>query len=152
MSASLLARLETAKQTGDFAPFIDAIPYWRFLGLSASLAEGRLVARMVYSERLIGNPVLPALHGGTIGALLESAAVLELFWQAETAVVPKTINITVAYLRSGRPVDTFARASITKQGRRIASVGVLAWQDDPDRPIASASANFLVTPAHAPEA
>lgn len=143
----LLEVVQQARQNGDFSEFIAAIPYWRFMGLSARVDDEQLTGVLHYSDPLIGNPVLPALHGGTIGALLETTAVLELFYRAETVVIPKTINLTVAYLRSGKPVDTFAKARITKQGRRIVSVQIEAWQDDRARPIASASANFLVTPA-----
>ena len=53
-------------------------------------------------------------------------------------------GLTVEYLRSGRPVDTFARGVPTRQGRRVANVRVEAWQDDRSRPIAVASAHFLV--------
>jgi acyl-coenzyme A thioesterase PaaI-like protein len=144
--SDLVAAIRRAKDTGDFSELVAAVPYWRFLGISAELSEGEMLGKLSFSEPLIGNPVLPALHGGTIGALLESTAVFELFWQAETVVLPKTINITVAYLRSGRPQDTWAKAVITKHGRRVASVRVEAWQEDRARPIASASANFLVTP------
>ncbi len=146
MPAPLLELLQRAQESGDFTSFIEAIPYWRFMGLSARLENGNLQGVLSYSDKLIGNPVLPALHGGTISALLETTAVLELFNQAETVVIPKTINLTVAYLRSGRPVDTYASARITKQGRRVVAVQVEAWQDDRERPIASASANFLITP------
>ena len=150
MTVELLTLVQAARQSGDFSPLIQAIPYWRFMGLSARVEDGELLGVLRYSDALIGNPTLPALHGGTIGALLETTAVLELFFQAETVVIPKTINVTVAYLRSGKPVDTFAKARITKQGRRIVAVQTEAWQDDRARPIASASANFLVTPADVP--
>lgn len=145
--SELVALIERAKRCGSFADVSAQIPYWRWLGIDAEIVDGELLGKLRFSDPLIGNPVLPALHGGTIGALLESTAVFQLFWQAETVVLPKTINITVAYLRSGRPVDTWAKATITKQGRRVASVRVEAWQDDRERPIASASANFLVTPS-----
>ena len=111
--SDLVAAIRRAKDTGDFSELVAAVPYWRFLGISAELSEGEMLGKLSFSEPLIGNPVLPALHGGTIGALLESTAVFELFWQAETVVLPKTINITVAYLRSGRPQDTWAKAVIT---------------------------------------
>jgi acyl-coenzyme A thioesterase PaaI-like protein len=58
--------------------------------------------------------------------------------------VPKTINITVDYLRSARVADTYARAVITKHGRRVANVQVRAWQGDESRPIAAAHAHFLL--------
>jgi acyl-coenzyme A thioesterase PaaI-like protein len=93
---------------------------------------------------LIGNPVLPALHGGTLGALLESAAIFELLWRAETVVLPKTITLTVDYLRSGAPQDTHARGVVTRHGRRVTNVRMEAWQGDRKTPVATAHAIFLV--------
>jgi acyl-coenzyme A thioesterase PaaI-like protein len=58
--------------------------------------------------------------------------------------LPKTITITVDYLRSGHAVDTYARGVVTRQGRRVANVHVEAWQDDRARPIATAHAHFLI--------
>jgi acyl-coenzyme A thioesterase PaaI-like protein len=85
------------------------------------------------------------LHGGTVGALLESAAILKLLWEGSSGTVPKTVTITLDYLRSARATeDTFARATITKHGRRVASVQVLAWQREEGKPIAAAHAHFLL--------
>jgi acyl-coenzyme A thioesterase PaaI-like protein len=79
-----------------------------------------------------------------VGAFLETAAIFQLLWQRETASVPKTINITVDYLRPAGPQDTWAKAVVTKQGRRIANVAVEAWQSQRDKPIASANCHFLL--------
>jgi len=87
---------------------------------------------------------VPALHGGTLGALMESTAIFKLLWHGETTTVPKTINITVEYLRGARPQDVLARAEFTRRGRRVANVRVSAWQDDPDEPVAVATAHFLL--------
>jgi uncharacterized protein (TIGR00369 family) len=106
--------------------------------------EGDPVTTMRGQKSLIGNPVLPALHGGTVGALLESAAIFKLIWEIKSIAVPKTINITVDYLRSARVEDTHARCVITKHGRRVANVQVRAWQQDESRPIAAAHAHFLL--------
>ena len=65
-------------------------------------------------------------------------------------LLPRTITLTVDYLRSGRAVDTFARGILTRQGRRVACVRVEAWQDDRSRPIAVASAHFLIETAEMP--
>ena len=147
---TLIERLAEAKKAGDYETFMNVIPYARFLGLSAAMVGDELITTMRYADHLIGNPALPALHGGTLGALLESAAIFELLWRAETIVLPKTITLTVDYLRSGAPVDTHARSVVTRHGRRVANVRVEAWQDDPARPIASAHAHFLIMREGAP--
>ena len=141
---NLLEVITRAKAERDFNVLVEVMPYARFLGLSAEERDGEVVSKLAFDDKLIGNPVLPALHGGVVGALLEHAAIIHLMWELETAHVPKTITITFDYLRSGRPRDTFAKGIITKQGRRVANVRVEAWQDDRDKPIAHALAHFLL--------
>jgi len=140
----LIERLAEARRSGDFQAFLDALPYARFLGLSAAKVGDELISTMRYGEHLIGNPAIPALHGGTLGALLESAAIFELLWRAETIVLPKTITLTIDYLRSGGAADTHARGIVTRQGRRITNVRMEAWQGDRGTPVATAHAVFLV--------
>ena len=141
---TLVERLTAAKQSGDYQGLLDAVPYSRLLGLTAGLVDGELITTMRFSEDLIGNPALPALHGGAMGALLESAAIFELLYRAETIVLPKTITITIDSLRSGGPVDTHARGTVTRHGRRVANVRVEAWQADRALLVATAHAICLV--------
>ncbi|MFO0728711.1 MAG: PaaI family thioesterase [Myxococcota bacterium] len=142
--SSIVDLLGEAKKSGQFQPLIDAIPYARFLGIEAAELDGMLVSKLPYKPELIGNPALPALHGGTLGALLESTAIFELFYASQTLVLPKTITFTIDYLRSAKPVDTFAKGTITKHGRRVVTVSVRAWQEDPEKPVATANAHLLV--------
>lgn len=144
---TLVERLAEARRSGDYQALFDIVPYSKFLGLTARLEGTELVTTMTFAPHLIGNPALPALHGGTLGALLESAAVFELLVRAETVVLPKTITLTVDYLRSARPVDTHARATVTRQGRRVTNVRIEAWQEDRSTLVATANAIFLVKPA-----
>lgn len=144
LPVTLIERLVEAKRAADYQGLIDAVPYARFLGLTAAMIDNELVTTMRFGEHLIGNPALPALHGGTLGALLESSAIFELLWRAETIVLPKTITLTVDYLRSGAAVDTHARSTVTRHGRRVANVRMEAWQADRATPVATAHAIFLV--------
>lgn len=131
----------------DVDRLLQSVPYARFLGLSAELdSAGRLVMLMKGSDRLVGNPVLRATHGGAIGALLESAALFGAMWESRLTRVPKTISVTFDYLRSARVLDTYALARVTKLGRRVASVQVQAWQDDETKAVAAARAHLLLHP------
>jgi len=49
-------------------------------------------------------------------------------------------------LRSGKPVATYGRAIVTRQGRRVANVRAEIWQDEKTRPIAAAHGHYLLTP------
>ena len=142
--AELAALLRRARASGDPSILVAALPYMQFLGLVIEPDGDAVIGTMRYAPALIGDSTIPALHGGTICALLESTAIFRVLWSAEAGVLPKTITMTVDYLRSGRPVDTRCRASIVRQGKRIAVVDVRAYQDDPDKPIATAIVHLLL--------
>lgn len=120
------------------------IPYATFLGVRAELKGDELTLVLPYAEHLIGNPLLPALHGGVVGALMELTALTQLAIASKSETFPKTIDVGFDYLRSGKPRDTFARARVVKIGRRIANVQAEAWQSERGAPIAAMHGHFLL--------
>jgi uncharacterized protein (TIGR00369 family) len=146
--SALLDRIQAARAAGDPRLITAEIPYAKWLGLDVELSpEGELRGLLRFTNPIIGNATIPAIHGGPLGALLEWTAIFELLWRAETIHLPKTITITVDYLRPGRPLDTRARAIVTRQSRRVANVRMEAYQQQAlDRPIAAANALFLLVP------
>jgi uncharacterized protein (TIGR00369 family) len=121
-------------------PFANS-PFARCLGICIG-EDGTLV--MPFSPKIIGNPLLPAIHGGMTGAFLETAAVVGVTRELGVAAPPKPIGLTINYLRSGRALDSHAKVSIVKQGRRVVAFEAQAWQDDPTKPIASAFGHFML--------
>jgi uncharacterized protein (TIGR00369 family) len=121
-------------------PFANS-PFARCLGIRLQ-DDGTLM--MPFSSKIIGNPILPAIHGGMTGAFLETAAIVGVTRELSVAAPPKPIGLTINYLRSGRALDSHANVSIVKQGRRIVAFEARAWQDDPDKPIASAFGHFML--------
>jgi len=130
----------------DLQALVDAIPYCRFLGIEIDRKGNELTTILRFDNKLVGNPTLPALHGGVVGAFLEVTAVIQLMLEAESEDLPKPVDIGIDYLRSGRPVDAYARATITKHGRRVCNVRAEAWQDERSRPIAALHGHFLIKP------
>lgn len=123
---------------------LDAIPYARFLGVAVERANDGLQCILPFREDIVGNPLLPAIHGGVLGAFLELTAMLRLSEESGSDRVPRPINFAVDYLSSAGPATTRARADIFKLGRRVAVVHAVAWQDDPTRPVASGNGKFLL--------
>ena len=156
--------VEVVKQRRDRAlgALVEGVPYLGFMGIGFDRRGDELTAVMGYDEKLIGNPLLPALHGGAIASFLEVSAIMELSFQMlwdeiesgaldvealgpETLPrLPKTIDFTVDYLRSGLPRDAYARARVNRSGRRYASVHVEAWQDNRQRLFAQGTGHFLM--------
>ncbi len=127
-----------------FADALAVSPYANFLGVEA-VAGSLDRAMMRFSQPLVGNPLLPALHGGSVAGFMELTATATLTAATQGAQGrPKPVDVSVAYLRSARPADTHARAQIRKVGRRIAYVHVLAWQEDEAAPVAEMTAHFLL--------
>jgi len=140
----LLKHAAFEKRAPDPAALLSAIPFCRHMGISATVSEGALTLVMPYQPLLIGNPVLPALHGGAIGAFLETAAIAQVAWELGGAELPKTIDITIDYLRTGRAIESKARARIAKRGRRVVNVHAELWQEDATKPVASLRGHFLL--------
>ena len=156
-----LAAIKSRRNTTLSALF-SGVPYIRWLGVQFDRRGDELTAILPYDEKLIGNPALPAIHGGVTAAFLEVTCIVELAWSAiwqemeagritpdparpETMPrLPKTIDFTVDYLRSGLPRDAYARARVVRLGRRYASVQVEAWQDQRARLFAQATGHVLM--------
>lgn len=120
-------------------------PYARLLGLDARRSEkGELLFVMPFREDVVGRPGF--LHGGAIAGLLEFAALGTLFEAlgGGAGVKVKPINVTVDFMRGGTDHDTFAAATVTRLGTRVANVEAHAWQGDRARPIAAAHMNLLL--------
>jgi uncharacterized protein (TIGR00369 family) len=123
------------------------IPYVEYLGIRVADTGEPPLFRLPYQEKLIGNPHLPALHGGVIAGFSETAATLHLIRTLRGAKFPKSIDFSIDYLRSGRPLETFASCEVVRVGSRVALVQVRCWQKGPELPIAVARGHFLLTAA-----
>jgi len=122
-------------------------PYVKRLGVIFDEHGDELTGILPYAEQLVGNPLIPALHGGAIGAFMEITASAGLLAAGELASLPKPIDVAVDYLRPARPSDVYARAAITRQGSRVANVRVEAWQERRSAPVATLHGHFLIKPA-----
>lgn len=160
--------VQIVKQRRDAAlrGLVEGVPYMQWLGIEFDRRGDELTGVLHFDEKLIGNPLLPALHGGVTAAFLELTAVITLSWtyywqDIESGALdfdlmddgtprmprlPKTIDFSIDYLRSGLPRDAYARASVNRSGRRYASVHVEGWQDHRDRLFAQATGHFLMPP------
>lgn len=142
--SALVAAVRAARAQKDFNVLVQAVPYFRFMRLSVLHEPRGLLVLMPQDEKFIGNASIPALHGGSLGAMMEATAILQLLAASESEHVPKTVDITIDYLRPPKVVDTFAFCTLTKHGRRVANVHVSCWQADPDKPVAAMHGHFLL--------
>jgi len=136
--------LTNCRASSDFGPLVQSIPYANFLNLRLDIKGDEFTCILPFDQKLIGNPVLPALHGGATGGFLECAGLFYLLLKTDTKTLPKTIDFNIDYLRTGQPRDTYANVVMVKLGRRVAKLRIEAWQSSPDKPIALGHCNFML--------
>ena len=125
----------------------EGCPFNSFLGIEvARLAAGFARLEIPFRPELIGNPDVPALHGGVLSTLIDvtgGAASMTLIDLRNGAV--STIDLRVDYLRPGRPHRLVAESTITRMGNRVASVDTICFHsDEPDRLIATGKAAYNI--------
>lgn len=139
--------LEAAATSTQPAMPLGRSPYVDYLGvLRHSQAEADSIFRLPFRPDLIGNPSLPALHGGVLAGFGETAMILHLVATnpGQKNEIPKAVDFSMDYLRSARAVDTYAQGITIRQGNRVALIQALIWQEDPQRPVAVARGHCLM--------
>jgi len=137
-------QLLDAHRRNDYEQLLGIIPYARLIGIECNRIGDELLFRLPASPDNVGNPLLPALHGGVIAGFMELAAALHLLIFTDTGRVPLIIDFSIDYLRAGLLRDTYARCQLWRQGKRVANVAITAWQGDEAQPIATARAHFKI--------
>lgn len=144
MTDNFKEQLQQAHERGDYASVLHLIPYAKLIGVECSRVGDELLFRLPANKDNIGNPLLPAIHGGVIAGFMELAAALHLLVFTGSPGVPKIIDFSLDYLRAGQFRDTYATCQVCRQGRRVANVAVTAWQSVRDEPIATARGHFKI--------
>ena len=122
-------------------------PYVARLGVEFDHRGDELTGCLPFRDDHVGNPLIPALHGGAVGAFLEIVATGSLIVSQPLDRLPKPIDVAIDYLRPARASDVFARAQVARSGRRVANVRVEAWQGRRQAPVATLHGHFLITPS-----
>jgi len=137
--------VEEARESNRIDLILEKIPYARLIGMELVQLGKEFVYKLPPRESNIGNPTLPALHGGVIGGFMENAAIVHVLATTDVVSVPKVVDFSLDYLRAGRFVDTFCSCEVVRQGRKVANVSVTAWQAKSSEPISIARCHLLLT-------
>lgn len=99
-------------------------PFHGWLGLTlVEASPGHAVVRVPYKDELIGNPLIPAIHGGITAALIDLAGGAVTF--AALGIPTPTIDMRVDFLRPAlSEMDLVAVARAVNIGSTIAYVDV----------------------------
>jgi uncharacterized protein (TIGR00369 family) len=105
-------------------------PFNRHLGIKGdSIEPGRVVMRLPVKPEFVGDPRRPALHGGVISALIDSAGGAAAWSALGPGESVSTIDLTVDYLEPGDLGDPLvATAKLLRKGNRVCHVRVKVMQ------------------------
>lgn len=109
----------------------DAVPFNRLLGLRAvEVAAGRCVLRLPVRPDFTGDPQRPALHGGVISSLIDTAGGAAAWSTLGEGESVSTVDLTVDFLEPGRVEgELLATAELLRKGNRVCHVRVSVSQD-----------------------
>ncbi len=144
MTMDIKSIVQECKDSNNFDVLVNWVPYARTIGMGCMKAGDEIIFTLPANEDNIGNPTLPAIHGGVLGGFIEQSAILFVLMIAEQPKFPKVVDLSIDYLSAGHYRDSFAQCRALRVGRRLANIQVSAWQDKKEQPIATARANLLL--------
>ena len=130
--------------------WLDRIPHQAAIGFEL-VESGRdfAVGRIPYAEPLVGDPVTGVVHGGIVTTLLDTVGGAAVLAKNGGFIVTATLDLRIDYLRPSTPhEDLIGRVECYKLTRNVAFARGFAFNEDPDDPLASMSATYMLnTPA-----
>ncbi|MFO7856977.1 MAG: PaaI family thioesterase [Paracoccaceae bacterium] len=126
--------------------FVGAIPWSKALGMELlALHRGVAEMRTPYDARFVGDAATGVLHGGVLTALLDSCSGAAVMSHPSGPLGTATIDLRIDYMRAARPGKAVtARAECHRATRSVAFVRAVAYEDDPEDPVATSTGAFTI--------
>jgi uncharacterized protein (TIGR00369 family) len=135
----------TEEENQQLKEFMESqIPFNAFLGMKVTLMnDGEAEMMITARPELTGDPFRPALHGGVLSSLADTVGGLAVFTKVGRTHIASTVDLRIDYLRPGQvDLNIYARAKVLRVGNRVAATHTVVYQEDIDRPIATANAVY----------
>lgn len=136
------------------AQMATTVPHAAALGFQlVSIGDAKGSIRTPWREDLVGDPETQVIASGVVTALLDHCCGLAITAAKSERFPTATLDLRIDYMRPAAPrADITAEAHCYKMTRTIAFVRAQAWDVDPDDPIATAQAAFILHGAAPQEA
>jgi uncharacterized protein (TIGR00369 family) len=106
------------------------VPFNRFLGMRGhSIGIGTCVLTLSVREEFVGDPRRPALHGGVVSSLIDTAGGLAAWSALAPGESVSTVDLRIDYLEpAGLGADLRAAADLVRKGNRVCHVRIAVTQ------------------------
>ena len=138
MSPDILKSFATAMNRGS--------PQARALGIETVGFETNVaILKIAYKPELVGDPDTGVIAGGVVTTLLDHSCGQAVHSAQKEPSIIATLDLRIDYMRAAEPgKDIFCRAHCYKITRSVAFVRASAYDDNPDDPVATAQAAFML--------
>jgi uncharacterized protein (TIGR00369 family) len=145
----MAARSDTLKM---LSAFNDVSPQARALGVEATQFDSDIaILKVPYRPELVGDPDTGVIAGGVVTTLLDHACGQAVMAALATPTVIATLDLRIDYMRPAEPgLDIMCRAHCYKLTRSVAFVRATAYDRDPEDPVATAQAAFMLNATPSP--
>jgi uncharacterized protein (TIGR00369 family) len=108
----------------------EMVPFNRLLGMRGeSVSEGRCVLLVPVRGDLVGDPRRPAIHGGVLSSLIDTAGGVAAWSALGDGETVSTVDLRVDYLEpAGMGGDLRAEAELVRKGTRVCHVRMAVTQ------------------------
>ena len=137
--------LEVLSQAGDAG--LQMSPQAKALGLQLiSMSPAEAIIKLPYRAELVGEPDNGILAGGAVTTLLDHVCGQAVWAALDEFMAIVTLDLRIDYTRPAKPgLDLFGHAHCYKLTRSVAFVRASAYESDPNDPVATAQAAFMLT-------
>ena len=109
----------------------ECIPFNNLLGIEIlEVTSARALLKLPYSDQIVGDPFRPALHGGALSMLADTAGGTAALAATSQGDKVSTLDMRIDYLLGAKLQDTFAEALIVRAGSRAVVVRIHVFQED----------------------
>jgi uncharacterized protein (TIGR00369 family) len=121
-------------------------PQARALGFQTlEIGEAVAILKVPYRPEIVGDPATGVMAGGVVSTVLDDASGPAGHAAMTEWTSIATLDLRIDYMRPAQPGrDVLARAHCYKLTRSVAFVRAVAYEDDPDDPVAAAQAAFML--------
>lgn len=121
-------------------------PHARALGFQLmDVQRGRAWGRAPFRDDLVGDAATGVIAGGVVTALLDQLCGVAAMSAQSAPSSTATIDLRIDYMRAAAPGrSVLAQAHCYKLTRSVAFVRAVAYDVDPEDPIANATAAFMI--------
>ncbi|AKJ98367.1 MULTISPECIES: PaaI family thioesterase [Pseudomonas] len=131
--------------------FLSALRHCQVLGLKLHSAspEG-LTVILPFSPRIVGNPLTGIIHGGALTSLMDTACGMSTLCVLPQFEVCPTLDLRIDYMHAAEPhKDVYGFAQCYRVTPDVIFTRGIAYQDDPEQPIAHVVGTFMRLGQHA---